>query len=134
MITHADYDVLGCFADGNFDWWDGTVFASVFLDGGLDAVSKELANNIFEVGEDVGECGVEVPGELDFWEDGAGWVGGGGEGGYGFADAGGDFSGGAFEKYFADKVCGWCGGGGGEMPWGVECFGQSQVLLCYYAT
>lgn len=126
--------MLGCFADGNFDWWDGTIFAGVFLDGGLDAVSKELANNVFEVGEDVWECGVEVPGELDFWEDGAGRVGGGGEGDYGFADAGGHFSGGAFEKYFADKVCEWCGSGGGEMPWGVECFSQSQVLLCDYAT
>jgi hypothetical protein len=30
------------------------------LDDGLDAVSEELANYIFEVGEDIGEGGGEV--------------------------------------------------------------------------
>ena len=67
--------MLWCFAHCDFNWWDGPIIAGVFFDGGLDAVSEELADYVFEVGENVGKCGVEVSGELDFWEDSAGWAG-----------------------------------------------------------
>lgn len=65
-------------ADRYFD--RGHFSAPTVFDGGLDAVAEELADDVFEVREDVREGGVEVAGEFDGWEGCGGPVGDGGEG------------------------------------------------------
>jgi len=59
LVGDADYYVLGRFADCYFywGWWVREGFGGGFLsfDDGLDAVSEEFTDDVFEVGEDVGE-------------------------------------------------------------------------------
>ena len=126
MVGYADYDVLGCFAHGYFDWGRGfrrVVF--VVVDDGLDGVAKEFTDNVFEMGEDVGEGGGEVTGEIDCWEEGFGWE----VGGYGCGDAGDDRGRRAFEEDFADEI--------GVVGRGVRGLGkgegEGEVLFGYHA-
>lgn len=90
------------------------------LDNGLDTVSEEFADYIFEVREDVGKCGGGVSGEGDGGEDDGGAVGGGAECCYGVAAPTDDFAGVAAQEDFTHKFGGWIGGygavGGGEVP------------------
>lgn len=57
-------------------------YCALFFHDGLDGVTEEFPDYVFDVGEDVGKGGVEVAREFDFWEEGGGTVGGGGEGCY----------------------------------------------------
>jgi hypothetical protein len=64
LITNSDNNMLWRLTHCYFNWWGmcwiptfGTGRGVLALDDGLDAVSQELADYIFEVGEDVRECG-----------------------------------------------------------------------------
>jgi hypothetical protein len=125
LVGDADYNVLRGFADRDFDggrgWWGGRALL-LLLDDGLDGVPQELADDIFEVVEDVWEGGVEVALEFDFGENGGGSISGGGEGLDLLPAAGDDFFSVAFEEYLADKL-GLGRFGVGEMPRRFEGFG-----------
>ena len=67
LITNSDNNMLLRLAHCYFNWRGvcripafGRGRGVLALDDGLDAVSEELADYIFEVGEDVGEGGGEV--------------------------------------------------------------------------
>lgn len=49
--------------------------SALFFDNCLDGVAEEFPDYVLYVREDVGEGGVEVSGEFDFWEEGGGTVG-----------------------------------------------------------
>lgn len=98
LVGDADYDVLSCFANSDFYGWrgGGFSFSLLLFDDGLNAVPEKLANDVFEVGQDVGEGRIDVAGELDGREQGGGWIGGGHEGLDFFSTAVNDFFGVAF--------------------------------------
>ena len=76
----------------------------LLLNDGLDGVAQELADDVFQVVENVGEGSIEMTFEFDFGEDSGGPVGGSREGLDLFPAAGDDFLGIAFEKYFSYKL------------------------------
>lgn len=87
------------------------------------------------MGQDIRECCVQVSGQFDGGENSVRTVCCGAQrldGCEAFCD---DFAGVAFQEDFADEFglrCG-CGLGVGEVPGGVEGFGEGEVLFCYYA-
>jgi hypothetical protein len=87
------------------------------------------------VGEDVGECSIEMAGELDCGQGSGGTVGGGAKGEDCAVAPVYDFASVAFEEDFAHEFGACVGGGGGigEMPRRVEGFCESKVLFCYYS-
>lgn len=137
LVADADDDVLGRLADGDFNWRKlaacrGLPEAQLLLDDALYAVAQQLADDVFHVGEDEREVGVEVAGQLDLREGDVVAVGGAGEGEDGAAAALDYVGGVAFEKDFADEL-----GVGGGYCWGVcgrvESLGEGEMLLCYHA-
>lgn len=98
------------------------------VDDGLDRVAEELADDVLEVGEDVGEAGGEVAVDADVGDLGAGPVGGAGEGGDGAGAAVDDVAGLALDEDLADEVGLGELGAGGEVRRGVG-FGEGEVLL-----
>ena len=120
--------MLRSFADRNFDCrrrpFPSSRRGFLTLNDGLDAVPQELANYIFKMREDVGECGVEVAGEVDCGEGSGGAVGRGAKGKDGGVTAVYYLAGIALEEDFADEFGAGIGGigGVGEVPGAVEGF------------
>lgn len=131
-VGYADDDVLLGFAYCDFDgmgWRGGVVgLFLVVLDDGLDGVAQELADNVLEMAEDVGEARVEVAVDFDLGNLYVGSVCGVSELGDGFGAAAYDIFGEAFYKDFADEVGFGELGAGGEVG-GVESFREGEVLL-----
>jgi hypothetical protein len=94
----------------------------VLLGHGLDRVAQQLADDVLEVAEDVGEVGVEVAVDADLGEGDAGPVGTLQDLADGAAAAGDDVFGETFEEDFADEFgVGELGAGG--VPRRVEGIG-----------
>lgn len=136
-VRDADDDELGGLANGDLDGGHGggvgaglgsRALADLALDDGLHRVAEELADNVLEVAEDVGEAGGEVALDVDLGDLDLGPVGGAGEGLDGAAAAVDDVLGDALDEDFADEVGFGELGAGGE-PGGVVCFGEGEVLL-----
>lgn len=100
----------------------------VAVDDGLDGVAQELADDVLEVAEDVGEAGVEVAVDFHLGHLHLGPVGGAGELGDGFCAAADDILGEALDEDFANEV-GLGEGGAGREVGGVESFCKGEVLL-----
>lgn len=132
-VRNADDDVLLGFADCDFDGrrrGRGVVgLFLVVLDDGLDRVAQELADDVLEVAEDVGEARVEVAVDFDLGDLYVGAVCGVGELGDGFGAAAYDIFGEAFDEDFADEI-GFGELGAGREVGRVESFGEGEVLLC----
>lgn len=131
-VGYADDDVLLGFADCDFDGRGrrrGVVglFLVVLYDG-LDGVAQELADNVLEMAEDVGEARAKVAVNFDLGDLDIRSVCGAGELGDGFSAAAYDIFGEAFDEDFADEVGFGELGAGGEVG-GVESFREGEVLL-----
>jgi hypothetical protein len=135
-VGYPDDDVLLCLANGDLNGWrhrggrDGAVLQLLLvpLDDGLDRVAQELADDVLEVAEDVGEAGGEVAVDLDIRDLDAGSVGGAGQGADGGGAALDDVLCYALDEDLADEV------GLGELGAGgkvgrVEGFCEGEVLL-----
>lgn len=130
-VGYAEYDVFLGLADGHLDGGRGrrgVRLPLVPVNDSLDRVAEELADNVLDVAQDVGEAGVEVADDVDLGDGGVGPVGGAGEGRDGFGAARDDVLGGTFDEDLADEV------GLGELRagrevGGVEGFGEGEVLL-----
>lgn len=120
--------MLRCLAHCDFDCWRCPFPSSwrgfLTLNDGLDAVPQELADYVFKMREDVGECGVEVAGEVDCGERSGGAVGRGAKGEDGGVAAVYYLARIALEEDFADEFGARIGGVGGvgEVPGAVEGF------------
>ena len=67
LIGDSDDDVLRRFADQDLDRrWVARIVSSSF-DDSLDRVPQQLADDVLQVAQDVGERGLEVALEFDFW-------------------------------------------------------------------
>lgn len=98
------------------------------LGDGLDGVAQQLADDVFQMAEDVREVGVQVAVDVDMREGDVGTVGALEDGAHGVGDALHDVFGVAFEEDLADEF------GFGELraggePGGVEGVGEGEVLL-----
>lgn len=127
LVRDADDDVLLGLAQRHVDGGrllGGRVpaAAAVLLDDGLDRVAEQLADDVLEVAEDVGERGVQVAADPDLRDLGAGRVGGPREVLYGFGAVLDDVLGDTLDEYLADELALRELGAGGE-PVRVECFG-----------
>jgi len=126
--------MLRRFADGDFNGWRGGRWTRALLllfNSSLDGVPQQLANDVFEMAEDVGKCGFEMPHDFNFREHCGGSIGSGCEGSDFFAAAGYNFFGIAFEEDVSYKL----GLGGfriGDVFRRLEDFVQCDVLLTDY--
>lgn len=59
--------MLRCFTDQNFDWWGLRVHGFSLLDNSLYRIAQKLADNVFEMTQDVREGGLQVAVDLDLW-------------------------------------------------------------------
>lgn len=133
-VRDADDGVLRRLADGDLDGrrLAQRPLALVALDDGVHRVAEELADDVLEVVEDVGEAGGEVALDADLGDGGVRAVGGAREGLDRAAAAGDDVVGDAPDEDLADEVGLGQLGAWGEVR-GVEGCCQGEVLLCDYA-
>lgn len=134
LVGDADDDVVRRLADCDLDGRRLALPALglVVLDDGVHGVAEELANNVLEVVQDVGEAGGEVALDADLGDGDAWAVGRAGEGLDGVTAARDDVASDAAYEDFADEVGLRELGARGEVG-GVESRGESKVLLCDYA-
>lgn len=107
-VGYPEYNVLLGLADGDFDGrrdrGHGVWLFLVSLDDGLHGVAEELADNVLDVAENVGEAGVEVAHDVDLRDGHVRTVGGAGERGDSFGAPRDDIPGGALDEDFAYEV------------------------------
>lgn len=129
LITNPYDNVLWRLADRDFDGRHHACARPsqvllLLLHDGLYAIPKQLPNDVFQMGEDVRERSVQVPGQFQGGEQGGGPVGCGGERFNGVETRGDYFFGVAFQEDFADELVGGADMGGvGEVPGRIERFG-----------
>lgn len=125
LVGDPNNNVLGCFTYENLDrgWSAGLVPSS--FDDSLDGVPQQLADNVLQVAQDVGERGVKVTLKFDFWYGTVGSVRFSGESLRGLAAPFDHFLGVAAEKDLTDevRVGFYVDLGVWEMPRRVEGFG-----------
>lgn len=68
LVRDAHDHVLRGFADEHFDGWRWLRRVRVFLHDSLHRVAQELAHDVLEVAEDVGESRVNMALYLDLWD------------------------------------------------------------------
>lgn len=114
--------------DGGVGVGVGGGLLAVAVDDGLNRVAQELADNVLDVAEDVGEAGVEVANDADLGDGDVGPVDGASEGADGLGAALDDVLGRALDEDLADEVGLGELGARGEVG-RVEGLGQREVLL-----
>ncbi len=132
LIGEPDDDVLGSFAYENLDrgWIAGAVSSP--FDDGLYGIPQQLADDVLQMAQDVGEGGVEVTSEIDIRYGTVGSVRFSSECLCCLAAPLHDFLGIAAEKDLPDevRVRFYVDLGVWEMPRRIEGFSQGEVLLC----
>ena len=98
LVRHTDDNMLRRLAHRNFNrrYLSFKPSSFLLLNNCLDGVSKQLADDVFEMRENVWECGIQVARELDLRQDGGGAVSCRGESSNGVETGGYDIFGVAF--------------------------------------
>ena len=131
MIGYSDDHMLWRFANQDLDWWWIWIWCRPSFDDCLDGIAKELANDVLEVAQDVGKGSIQMTLDRDIRQYAARTIRLFSEGIRPVPACLYHFTSVATQENFSYKFR--IGIdlrlGVGEVPWGVECFGQSKVLL-----